>query len=653
MKPNSPRVLAFTFGSRIGAATCGGLLLLLASPAFAQYGGPAGGGMMPGMPPGGPRPTGTGMDDSREEGPAEAAPDEDEREDENLPLQPLSEASRRRTQVVELDGYFRLRTDWLNQLHLGQGYVYEGEQTTDPIGTPPFPTPLECGLVPGRCDTKTLGSANMRLRLEPTINVTDQVRVMALIDVLDNVIAGSTPDSLQRADRIAPGSGISPDPILSNDQVPPELGQNSLTSSVRARRAWGEVDTEFGTLKFGRMPWHFGRGMFFNNGACPDCDNASAVDRVMLISRLWGHNIALAYDYGAQGYTSQITTVGLADRNAYPLDLSQKDDVYQLTAALTKLDNPERFRLQATRGEVAFNYGTQLVYRNNSGQVRSQNPEDPQPPSDGVLFSPQDLANRDTAGGGEALYVGNVDAIAFIPSVWFKLGWKALTLEFESTAILGKIGNAGALTLDPNDKRLALRQLGWVFASELSLFKNSFFLGLETGGATGDRAEPELGPGNTTYLNHRWRRVQQPVGDDAITDFRFSPDYHVDQILFRRIIGTVTNAVYVKPQLSYWLTLAEQRQIGLTGAIIYSAALSRLGTPGDARNLGIETNVGLTYRNNADRFYAGVVWGVLWPLAGLNRPTNAADPGASLWPVGTQSDAATAQVLRGFLGIQF
>ena len=43
---------------------------------------------------------------------------------------------------------------------------------------------------------KNIGGANMRFRLEPTINVTDQVRVLGLIDILDNTIMGSTPDSL-------------------------------------------------------------------------------------------------------------------------------------------------------------------------------------------------------------------------------------------------------------------------------------------------------------------------------------------------------------------------------------------------------------------------------------------------------------------------
>ena len=32
------------------------------------------------------------------------------------------------------------------------------------------------------------------------------------------------------------------------------------------------------------------------------------------------------------------------------------------------------------------------------------------------------------------------------------------------------------------------------------------------------------------------------MGDHSLNDFHFSPDYHVDEILFRHILGTVTNA---------------------------------------------------------------------------------------------------------------
>ena len=89
-------------------------------------------------------------------------------------------------------------------------------------------------------------------------------------------------------------------------------------SSIRAKRAWAEVDTEFGSIRFGRMPWHWGRGMFYNQGACVDCDVGTTVDRVMGLTTIYGHQIAAAWDLGAQGPTTQQLTLGRNDPSGYP-----------------------------------------------------------------------------------------------------------------------------------------------------------------------------------------------------------------------------------------------------------------------------------------------------------------------------------------------
>jgi len=60
-----------------------------------------------------------------------------------------------------------------------------------------LPVPLECPARRGPLQTyNNLGDGNVRLRLEPTINVTNQVRVQTQTRVLDNTMMGSTPDSL-------------------------------------------------------------------------------------------------------------------------------------------------------------------------------------------------------------------------------------------------------------------------------------------------------------------------------------------------------------------------------------------------------------------------------------------------------------------------
>ena len=229
-------------------------------------------------------------------------------------------------------------------------------------------------------------------------------------------------------------------------------------------------------------------------------------------------------------------------------------------------------------------------------------------------------------------------AVSFTPDVWFKLYYKALTIEAEGIAILGRIQHPGALSEDNQELKLA--QAGWVVASELRLFHDSFFVGFEVGGATGDQAN---NPGQ--YLNYRWRFVQQPHGDNTMNDFHFSPDYHVDEIFFRHILGTVTNATYFKPQAAYWFDLGRTRAIGINGGAIFSMSQVPVSTPGDSLIYGLETDVSAGYRNTAEGFYAGLTWGVFWPLAALDRPV-------ATWGAGRRQ-RQRRPILRITMGVKF
>ena len=620
MKPLSPLRLA-ALSIALGTFT----LIVAPAPARAQFGGQPGG-----MQPGGMGPQ--MGEEPREEGPAEEAPEEEEKPSDLEPLGAYAGQARRTTQVIELDGYLRLRTDFLHKLHLDQTYETTASMTTagtTASRTPPFPGPTECPISEARCSSKNLGNGNLRLRLEPTINMTDQVRVLAQVDVLDNLILGSTPDSLAQNDAARSGA-------VSSTQWPPDFRYTGSKSSLVAKRAWGEVDSEFGSLRFGRMPWHFGRGIAYNNGNCPDCEGGTTVDRILGLTQLYGHQVALAWDYGAQN--TLWTQPGFVfpqgfDVEGPPYDLSQRDDVLQLTVGITKLDDERRFMERATQGELMFNYGLQVVYREQGQEVYELSADAKRKRDARMPLTHEDLNMSLTT---------DVDALMLLPSLWMKLGWKALTVEAEASGVAGRIKNAGPLAAGENvaDKRLTLQQMGWVVATELRLYRNAFFLGFETGGATGDQAEDP-----STYLNYRWKFTPQPPGDRHIRDFKFSPEYHIDEILFRRIIGTVTNAIYVKPAMTYWLDLAERRQLGLSAAFIYSMAMEKVSTPGNSFPYGVEMNLGLNYRNPADGFYAGITWAVLWPMGALNR--------FKLTETSVTQDATSAQALRTFLGIRF
>src|SRR3954454_18465982 len=156
--------------------------LLVANPAFAQFG--PGGGMRPGGQSGAGNPSQMGPEE-KEEGPAENAP---EQQAENPALQPLPAWPQQREktlQFFELHGYIRFRAYLFHALNMG---IWQGNM--GPVA--PFTIPYTevgsngqaAGMNPAsscasrdkaNCRTDNLTSADMRLRLEPTINVTEQV----------------------------------------------------------------------------------------------------------------------------------------------------------------------------------------------------------------------------------------------------------------------------------------------------------------------------------------------------------------------------------------------------------------------------------------------------------------------------------------------
>jgi uncharacterized protein (TIGR04551 family) len=640
------------------------LALAGASPAWAQMGG-----MSPGMGPGMGNPGGMSPHEEKEEGPAEAAPDAEEKAPASKERDASAlEQSRRRSKVVEFDGYYRVRTDYLYKMNMGQGYNDGGPV---PHALPPFPVPSEClpsggigngtslqgGPLYGACDNG-LGDGNMRLRIEPTINISDQVRVRSQFDVFDNLIMGSTPDSL--VNPYVPNQNLNPPVGQTTAAAPTDVlsnTQNSYVGSILAKRAWGEIDTELGSLRFGRMPWHFGRGMYFNRGDCADCEGGTTVDRIMVLTTIYGHQLALASDFGAQGYHIGYTDLGQKNTGGFPLDLTQKDDATQYMVSLTKIDDDKTWRERIEAGDVMVNYGAQLVYRSQDYATFNISPYPTSPYGASAQAAGYPLSSTDL---GSSLTT-NVNALLFIPSLWFKLGWKALTLEFEGNMLAGKMGNAGPLRLDnsnQSDQGLTILQAGWVLASQLKLYGDSLFIGFETGGATGDQAELAYDPtvgGNHLYypyLNYRWKFVPQPAGDRNLNDFHFSPEYHVDEILFRRILGTVSNAIYFKPSVAYWLDLDSRREqdVGISGSIIYSIAPVPVSTPGNSMNYGVELDLGLHYRNQRENIFAGATWGVFWPMAALSRPMGD-DPQNPLWR--SPEDTSASQVIRTFVGIKF
>ncbi len=512
---------------------------------------------------------------------------------------------RPKLEFLQLNGYLRVRGDLFDNLDL--------HRDADPHGFFLFPRPLRDADNRG-----TLTSGNMRFRLEPTLNVSEQVRVLAQVDMLDNIVLGSTPLGFFRS-----SSGVQ-FPFDARGQVPPADGVNADRNSIVVKRAWGEVQTPVGLLSFGRMPSSWGLGMVANAGAGIEDDLGDSVDRVQFalspLSTPLGKLVLVPiYEIVATGVTSQ--DVRVARGLGQPFDRDTADDAKAIGLKIVRQDTDEELKRKLERNQGSFSYGAWYMYKTQSYEFphfanASAIPSTGQPTS-----------------AADASAVGSPvrrDAYAHTLDLWSRYQTRRFRLEAELAGIVGEIGNASN-NPDAFIGPVLLRQFGGVMQAGWKFFDGKLTLGGEAGFATGD-SNPGLGnqPRRNCTTDASGNLVCAPAqrgdidgqqfapGDKVldIRNFRFNPAYRVDLVLWREILQGVTDAWYAKPTLRYEIF----EGLAAQGSIIYSQAMYASSTPSTVHKpLGLEFDLGLSYRSD-DGFIAFAEWGVLQPLDGLHLP---------------------------------
>jgi uncharacterized protein (TIGR04551 family) len=517
---------------------------------------------------------------------------------------------RRKLEIFTLNGYFRVRPNLFYKFDLGK-------------------TP-ERSLFPTRSITEnTQAGANMRVRLEPTFNVSEEVRLKLQVDALDNILLGSTPDSSFAGNRDL-------FTIFSQSQNPPSSGVNALKDSLSVKRAYGEVSTPVGILRFGRMGSQWGLGVLHNDGNCLDCDFGDNVDRIQFVTEPFaGFYVTPMIDFNSEG------VVGSRDpAQGEPFDFSNADDSHSYVVAIARRDTDQQAKDKLENNQGVLNYGLHFTYRTQRWEARGFSPTSPVFPGEEVPTTPaRGFIPR--------------DATMYMPDLWLRYEERLFRVEVELAAIYGSINNRAEALADVENpvrnQSLRILQFGGAAQGEYKLLNGNLSLGLELGFASGDKA-----PGFGNYPGRRgsgtdgetvsgdregpqFRCGSGGCADNAIRNFRFNRAYRVDLILWRELIGGLTDAVYVKPSIKY--SLADGFDI--YGGLIYSQALYAQSTPSTTSSaLGIEVNAGARYETE-DGFVAGLNWGILFPMGGLQEIPE------------QRRDFETAQALRGTLGIRF
>jgi uncharacterized protein (TIGR04551 family) len=498
-------------------------------------------------------------------------------------------------EFLQLDGYYRVRGQLYNKLSLKAG--------RDKSGRFLFPIPLDQHGGEGRT---TLATANMRLRLEPTLNVSEHVRVRAQVDVLDNHVLGSSTSTLYDS----PGSPY-PAPFYGSSRVvgsPADPRNPTLdTPYVSPKRAWAEIQTPVGLLSFGRMPSEWGMGVLANAGAGIDEDFGDTVDRIQFalppvstpIGRITFVPI-LDFDNEGPLYSDPRAPRGTGQ----PLDAESGDDGRSYSLKMARVDTEDEIRRKTERNQSSVNYGAYYTYRTQRYFYPDEQTFDP------------DLAPTSSVNSVHRA------AYAHILDVWFRFLSSRWRFEVEAAGIYGSIGDSDGDVATP---KLLLRQWGGSAVLDYKIRPNRFTVGAEVGAASGDGAPgfgnvPGLGATQYGSLEgQQWGGAA--VGDRSIRNFRFNPAYRVDLILFHQILGQVTDALYVKPRFR-WDILPG---LGFDVQLVYSRALEASSTPsatgpGDgSSNLGIELDGMLTY-TAGDGFQAWMQYGLLQPMSGLEPP---------------------------------
>lgn len=609
------------------------LATILAAPAFGLALASTAAAQPSPMPTGGPP---TGEEEPKPQGVAEAAP-KTATLLATTPAVPARRDTRKKYDVIKLDGYLRGRGDWFKNFNLG--FADDAD-----FGGAPFPQPTTCHATTGvaSCDD-SITSSNLRLRLEPRLELTNQLAVHTQIDLLDNIVMGST------------GGGAAPLGAFGGNAVPPVDGENGDRNSIVVRRAWGEVSTALALIKFGRMPDHFGLGITANSGRRADTDYATwetlwmpgaeanvggandtsmdmdsdygdTVDRLMVSLEVPGTPLRAfaAYDWPYTGLTSHQTDLA-ARKPGQPWDLDDVDDVSQWTLGVSKMDAPAAFQERLERGQLGLNYGGRLSYRSQSVDY------DVSGFTSGGAADPDKFVTR-----GLSEYIGNA---------WVKVGYAKVLFEAEAAGVIGSIDALADFGLDaPVD----IRSFGAVGRVHTTAFEDKLGYGLEVGLATGDDADNPV-QGRT---NLRDASLVPAPGDTTMSRFVFDPDYKVDLILFRELIGAVSNAIYFRPRMSYQLT----KSITFRAQNVTSAAMKSVSTPGNDTFWGTEFDGDLGY--DAGGFHMGLAYGVLFPLAAMDHPEgdNDGNPntgfpyGSNLENAGVSGNAHTFQFR---LGIEF
>jgi uncharacterized protein (TIGR04551 family) len=316
---------------------------------------------------------------------------------------------------------------------------------------------------------------------------------------------------------------------------------------------------------------------------------------------------------------------------------------------VARQDTPDQQRRKLEKGASSLNYGLLFNYKSQRFGLPSLSLQSPASIVPLGVGAPVQLVRRDASAGTVDLFLRWVS--------------KKFELEAEAVGIYGSIGN---VNWDPAATPVSatIHQAAGVLRGKAKLGDaGRFAVGGEFGIASGDES-PGFGnfPGRCnltlpaadpnrcnqgalpgSFDGQQYSATAATDPSPSIGNYRFNPAYQVDLILWRRLLGTVTDAWYLKPTFR-WDILDG---LNVSAQVVYSQAIFATSTPSQvSKPLGLELDLGVRYQSD-DGFVFFLDYGLLKLLSGFNVTTTVNSVTATVTPSGV------AQNIHAGLGIVF
>lgn len=476
--------------------------------------------------------------------------------------------------LLDMEGDFRFRAEVSQALDMGL-----------------VPVPNKYGIYPQVSEKKTgvreiRESTDFRLRLRPVLHIGEIGDVLMVADLLD-VQAGQG------------GSSALADALHSQWAMPVPASVDSSLESAAVRMLWGRLHLfHLLTVDVGRAPAAWGMGLVENDASNWDASGGDAVDTVTLAARLgMGFEVSASLDWPLEGRS--VAGAFAPWQESY--DAGDLDDIWQWRLKVTHLTGDK-----AKGNWIQWGLYNRIRFQDYS----SLGSESPYEECGQYPWAPQFSCNE--------LFWR--DALVWTPDAWMAGSLavgegRSLELEAELAGRYGTLGASRFLTAESSDRTVA----GIGGALRAGFVMPRLAIRLEGGGASGDRdslafgildkpviGEPDAAPGEDAAVLH----------NDTVTSFALHPNHLVDLILYRRVIGAVTNSWYVKPSITGALWERGDSYLKLTGSALYAMAFAAESTPGEASPLGVEADLALEARITRHAL-VHLDGGVLFPFEGL------------------------------------